>query len=207
MATKLIILTGFLIAFAAGLVTGMQGRTVATVQPPRLTGASQPSTRRINPPAYFIDQLKLTGDQREKWSQIWSDVARRGGREQEQRVHQLRQKRDADILALIPEKDRATYSKILTDFTDGVDALDREWRDAYDQAVQKTKEILTVGQRHDYETILNRNSWGDRGRGGRGPRGGGPGNRANLQRGPASAPDEQPRLSGSRATSRPMSEQ
>jgi len=207
MATKLIILTGFLIAFAAGVVTGMQNRSVAVSPPMRPPGASQPSTRRVNPPAYFIDQLKLTRDQREKWSQIWSDVATRGGREQEQRVHQLRQKRDADILALIPEKDRATYSKILTDFTDGVELLDREWRDAYDQAVQKTKEILTLGQRHDYETILNRNSWGDRGRGGRGPRGGGPGIRSNLQRGSTSAPDEQPRLGGRSATSRPMSEQ
>jgi hypothetical protein len=206
MATKLIILTGFLIAFAAGLVTGMQNRTVAEgPKPPR--AQTQPSTRRVNPPAYFIDQLKLTGDQREKWSQIWSDVARRGGREQEQRVRQLRQKRDADILALIPEKDHATYSKILTDFTDGVEALDHEWRDAYDQAVQKTKEILTTGQRHDYEVILNRNSWGDRGRGGRGPRGGGgPGNRANPQRGPSSVPDEQLRLGGSSAASRQASD-
>jgi len=201
MATKLIILTGFLIAFAAGLVTGMQNHTTAIAPPVHPPGASQPSTRRVNPPAYFIDQLKLTGDQREKWSQIWSDVARRGGREQEQRVHQLRQKRDADILALIPEKDRATYSKILTDFTEGVDALDREWRDAYDEAVRKTKDILSAGQRHDYETILNRNLWGDRGRGGRGPRGG-PGNRANLPRGQSSAPDEQPRPGGSIATSR-----
>jgi hypothetical protein len=209
MATKLIVMTGFLVAFAAGLVTGMQSRQVVRVQPapqsvtpPRTPGTSQ----RVRPPAFFIDQLHLTAAQSEKWQKIWSEVADRGGRGQQQRVNQLRQEREAKILALIPLADRVTYDKIQKDFSESVDALDKEWRDSYDEAVRKTKEILTDSQRRMYETILIRNQW-DRGRGGPGPRRGGSGGGRTRGQNPSDAPrnDQQPRQTETSATTRSAS--
>jgi len=188
MATKLIVMTGFLIAFAAGLVTGLQKRpNIIVNSKPQLS--TQPSTQRqIRPPAYFIEQLHLTRDQTAQWNKIWSEVADRGGRGQAERFMQLRQKRDNDIVALIPEASRSTYDKIQKDFSDTVEAMDKDWRDSYDEAVRKTKEILNDTQRRDYETILYRNQW-DRGRGGRGPRGGPGGRQTRESRGGNFIPD------------------
>jgi hypothetical protein len=207
MATKLIVMTGFLVAFAAGLVTGMQNRQVVRVTPPPVITTRPATSQRARPPAFFIDQLHLTPDQSAKWQKIWSDVADRGSRGQQARVNQLRQDRDAKIVALIPEGDRVTYNKIQKDFSDAVDALDKEWRESYDEAVRKTKEILTDSQRRMYETILIRNDW-DRGRGGPGPRRGGPGGGRSRGPNPSDAPriEQEPRQTETSATTRSDSE-
>src|SRR5215203_3004830 len=121
MATKLIVLTGFVIAFAAGLVTGLQHKPLpaATTENGRpLRSASTTQARQWRPPSFWVEQLTLSQPQLEKWNQIWSDVANRGGRGQEDRRRQLRQEMEKSILALIPEADRSTYTKVQADFTD-----------------------------------------------------------------------------------------
>lgn len=210
MATKLIVMTGFLIAFAAGIVTGMQGLTARPQEVRIIPPTAATTTRQTRPPGYFIEQLKLTPEQTQKWNKIWSELADRGGRGQQDRVGQLRQSRELKILALIPESSRGTYDQIQKEFTDGVDQIDKDFRDSYDDAVRKTKEILSDKQRTDYEAILKRNQW-DRGRGGRGSRGGGgpggPGGRQGRsgQNPSSDSRDEKTRQPGASATSQPDS--
>jgi hypothetical protein len=175
MTTKLIVIAGFIIAFAAGLMTGMQHRQAQVLVDPPTTNPRPAATMprgRANrgDPGIIIRELGLTPEQSRQMQEIWNDVASRGGPNQDEVRRKLRQQRDEQMLALVPEASRAQYEKVQTDFTDAMTRLDQEFRNAYDQAIEKTKKILNPEQLAIYEKILDRNQW-DRNR-----RRGGPGN-------------------------------
>src|SRR5688500_18620938 len=95
--TKLVVIIGFCVAFAAGLTVGLSRR--ANIEhPPRPAAAT---TRFIYRGGSFLaSELNLTKEQQEQLKQIWE--AARGGRDQhDNRRQQLRDKRDADIEALL----------------------------------------------------------------------------------------------------------
>ena len=194
--TRLTVVVGFVVAFIAGLMVGMERGT----EPPT---ATQPSSQQSRSPrGWWVGELNLTPEQQERMRQIWSDAARAGGREQEERRRQFRQERDTAIVALIRPEDAAKHEQILKDYTEKTTALDNEWRASYQNAVEKTKEILTPAQRDQYETILKRHPPG--------PGGGGP--RGEWDRGPRGDRDKGGRgrehgrpQDDDRATSRPAS--
>jgi hypothetical protein len=169
MTTKLIVIAGFIIAFAAGLMTGMQRRqtNVAVENPTPSTTRSTTFRSRNNrgDPGIVIRELGLTHEQSAQMRAIWSEVAMRGGPNQEEIRNKLRQQRDEQMLALVPEPDRAQYEKVQEDFRQNMAKLDQEFRNAYDQAVEKTKKILNPEQLAIYERILERNQGWDRNRG------------------------------------------
>jgi Spy/CpxP family protein refolding chaperone len=202
MTTKLIVIAGFIIAFAAGLMTGMQHRQTVTVVEPSTMPSTRPQFRGRNnrgDPGIVIRELGLTPEQSAKMREIWSEVAMRGGPNQEDARRKLRQQRDEQMLALVPEANRAQYEQVQTDFAENIAKLDQEFRSAYDQAIEKTKKILSPEQRMIYEKILERNQW-DRNRGGRG--GPGRGGRRDEDRDRSGKSQQTPRLEN-RATSQP----
>jgi len=77
----------------------------------------------------------------------------------------LRQQREQAIADLLTETQRAEYERILADYETSRAALDAERKQAFDQAVQRTKQILTPEQAAKYEALLQRRP--DRGRGDR----------------------------------------
>ena len=91
MTTKFIVMAGFLMSFAAGLVTGLE-RHQTTAAPARPT--TRQSDRRgassMAPQSFWIQQLTLTPEQQKKWTAIWSAVASRGGQAQDDHRRQLR---------------------------------------------------------------------------------------------------------------------
>jgi len=170
---KLVVTLGFLVAFAAGLVVGMEKSSSSTPL------AGKPTTQRSGGPRGMTAELKLSPEQQEQMKKIWSDVARRGRNEPQQpeRRQQLRQERDEAITALIRPEDKEKYDQIQKNYRDQLDAMDREMRDAFDKAVKLTDEILSPEQRIKYHEILSRHQPGSRDhRGERGGERGGPRN-------------------------------
>jgi hypothetical protein len=187
--TKLIVLAGFTVAFAAGLVTGyQQSPTQPTAQRSTAAGpatnpmARGPSTRggmRPPPPASILArELNLDSSQRTQLEAIWREVALKGSREMEQQRREIRQKREDAVAALLEAEAAEQYRQILMTYEEEMNSLNNQWWDAYRNGVDKTKAILNPTQVERFDQILRRNTWGpDRGpgrggRGGRGPGGG-----------------------------------
>jgi Spy/CpxP family protein refolding chaperone len=156
--SKLILIVGFLIAFAAGLVVGTESHHAT---PPSTT--TRPSHRGGS---WLTSELGLSPEQQEQMKQIWSPAAFTDPRKREERRRQLARERDEAIAALVRPEDKPAYEAVLTRYTEQVAALDREGRAAFQSAVEKTKQLLTPEQRVRYEQFLQRHQ-PDRG----GPRG------------------------------------
>jgi Spy/CpxP family protein refolding chaperone len=188
--TKLVVIVGFVISFAAGLMVGMQSRPASV---------AAPTTRPVRRGGgWLTSELTLTAQQQEAMNKIWSDTARSGRGEQDDRRRQLRHDRDEAIAALVRPEDKEKYDQAIKNFSEQMATIDREMRARFDEAVKKTKEILTPEQRTKYDEILARHQV-DRARGGdRGPDHGG--ERGGRDREPTT------RQGDAGATSRPLSQ-
>jgi Spy/CpxP family protein refolding chaperone len=142
---KLLLIIGFVMAFGAGLLIGPKLRQEA---------AAAPATRPARPGGWLTTELNLTPDQQEQMKKIWSETAHRGNREQEDRRRQFRKERDDAIAALISPGDKEKFDQVLKTYAEHNAAMDREWRNSYLAAVERTKQILTVEQRQKYEELL-----------------------------------------------------
>src|SRR5690348_1714870 len=111
MGTKLLILAGFLVAFAAGLVVGVQNRQIAALSRPGSAGSpAVPTTGSATRPAHhhggmLTEALGLSPDQQTQLNAIWSAIASQG-RERDEARRQSRKERDDAIVALIHSDDQ-----------------------------------------------------------------------------------------------------
>ena len=156
--TRIIVVVGFVIAFVAGAVVGLQLRTTpvqATVQP--VQGQR---------PSWLRTELNLTNEQNEQMKAIWENL-HNSGRSYEDRRHRLRDERDESIAALLAPSVMGDYDRILADYSNKLTALGQERDKAFQEAVEKTKKILTPDQRTKYEEFLKRREPDRGGRGGR----------------------------------------
>jgi Spy/CpxP family protein refolding chaperone len=159
--TRIIVIVGFLIAFGAGAVVGLQLRTT----PVRATEQPMQEQR----PSWLRSELNLTAEQNEQMKNIWEGL-HNSGRGYEDRRRRLRDERDEAIAALLAPSVMGDYDRILQDFSNKLTAMAQERDKAFAAAVEKTKTILTAEQRAKYEEFLKRR---EPDRGDRGPRGSG----------------------------------
>jgi len=160
--TRIIVIVGFLIAFGAGAVVGIQLRSPVVAQLP--APAPQPEQR-----SWLRTELNLTTEQNDKMKSIWEGL-HASGRGYEDRRRHLRDERDEAIAALLAPSVMGDYDRVLQEYTKKLDALAQERDKAFADAVEKTKAILTPEQRVKYEEFLKRR---EPDRGDRGPRGAG----------------------------------
>ncbi|HEX3357134.1 MAG TPA: Spy/CpxP family protein refolding chaperone [Tepidisphaeraceae bacterium] len=179
---KFIVTLGFLIAFSAGLVVGMEKHSIA----PAATPTTHPSSQHG-----MMADLNLTSQQRDQMKQIWSDVAKRGRGDQSDRRAEFRKERDEAVVALFSSADKLKYDAIQKAYQDKLAAIDAENKAAFQKAVDETMAILTPEQRTKYQEMLARHQVE---RGDRGPRDRDRGFRDSNRRG------------DDRATSQPRSE-
>ncbi len=153
--SKLILIACFCAALLAGVAAGVALRC-AFGPPPR--------------PPSLEEQLRLTEAQREQMRQIWSGVMRGPGPDRGRR-EELQKERDAAVAALLDENQKTKYEEVMKAFSDKIAALETEHRSAVEEAVKRTREILTPQQRAKYDELLKQRA------GPHGPRGrpGGPG--------------------------------
>jgi Spy/CpxP family protein refolding chaperone len=156
---KLVIILGFALSFAAGMVIGSYPALVHTAPAnPVPVAATAPVETRSR--GWLSAQLGLTAEQRQQLNRIWSDTAREGRGERDERRRQYRRERDEAIAELVPSARLAEYDEIINTYSERVAELERESRDAYVAAVERTKTILTPEQRTRYEELLQRHQWG-----------------------------------------------
>lgn len=152
--TRAIIVIGFLCAFAAGFALNLGWSS----HPPRDADRGNRPDRG----SWLAEQLDLTDEQQEQMKEIWSDTARRGNRQQWEQRRKLREERDQAIAALIDDENRPAYERILAEYEEKTDALHAQWRQSFEQAVERTKALLSDEQRRKYDEILDRQRWDNR---------------------------------------------
>jgi hypothetical protein len=169
---KLFLVLTFILVCAAGVGVGM-------IVDQRL----RPVTTRVDHhPHGPLDELKLTPEQSQKWGDIWSEVKKLRDQRFKDR-HDLSQKRDAEIVALLTPSQKSDYDKIQESYRASVKESEDSLQKAVQVAEDETRAMLTPEQLPIYEKI--RNHMGPPGRDGRG-RGGRNRNRSTTQ--PATQP-------------------
>jgi Spy/CpxP family protein refolding chaperone len=150
---KAILIVSFVVTFAAGAAVGM---LVARLD------------LRPHGPSWLEAELNLTSRQREQMHNIWSEVMGSVMRQRFEQGRALRQERDQAIAALMTDEQRPRYEAILNEYARKDGELSEQRKQAFDEAVRRTKEILTAEQAAKYEELMKRQP--DRGFGP--PRGG-----------------------------------
>jgi hypothetical protein len=146
---KLLIATLFLIALGTGIVVGMG-----------MSKAPKAEDRK----SWLAEELSLTADQSEKMKAIWSDISRPGQSSFERR-RQLGRERDDAVQALLTEEQKTAYTALLDKYNLQMAELNHEREQAFQAAVESTKDILTEQQRVKYDELLRRGFRGGRGDG------------------------------------------
>lgn len=152
--TRIIVISGFLIAFIAGAISG-----IAWTHHPR----GGPQNDRPSRESWIASELSLTTEQQSQMKDIWSDMNAGHGDWRGKR-DQLRRQRDDAIAALIPADDKPAFDAIQQKYRQQQDELDAEGRKRFEIAVEKTKKILTDEQLKKYEQLLARGPGTGRGR-------------------------------------------
>jgi len=178
---QIMVIFGFLIAFGAGAVVGIQIKHPSIVQ---ADVQKKPEER-----SWLRTELGLSAEQNNQMKAIW-DSLHSSGRSHEDRRHRLRDERDEAIAALIPPSGMGDYDKVLAVYSEKMNQLGQERDKEFAEAVAKTMKILTAEQQVKYQEFMKRrdpNRPGGPGMGGPPPGGfgGGPG-------GPMRRPDSRP---------------
>lgn len=132
--SKVILLASFLLTFAAGTSLGL------LISWPR----SQPSRR-----SRLWRELNLSEEQRNQMREIWSEVM--GSRRENRRA--LVWERDEAIVALLTDEQRPQYEQIVQEYKRKTDELSQERQRRIQEAVERTKQILTPEQAGKYEEL------------------------------------------------------
>ena len=156
---RLILVAGFVLAFAAGAVVGV------------LVGSDK-GDRAVRPPGpgpHLARELDLSPRQQAQMREIWAEVMGPApGQQSRQRWQELRRRRTERIEALLTDEQQQQYKQILADHDREMEAVRQERHQAVQRAVERTKAILTESQAKKYEAL--RKDWRRRpGRGSRGP--------------------------------------
>jgi Spy/CpxP family protein refolding chaperone len=199
--TKFVVILGFVIWFAAGLVTGLYLKRETNVVVTNPNPTTNKTDRRFpgpdRGPVGFLERfLDLNAEQKQQMAKIWSEVARRKPWEQEEKRRQFRKEKDDAIAALVRPEDYGKFDQILKTYADRLAALEQEERAAFAKAEEQTKAILRPEQREKYENFLKQHA-GDR----RGGPGGG-GRDGGRDRGPDKEHSRRP-AADTRPTTRP----
>jgi Spy/CpxP family protein refolding chaperone len=152
--TRIVLVVGFIVAFSAGLVSGLavRGREVQASSP---MATSRPVTAG-GPGGLLAAELGLTREQGEQMNRIWRENARTLRHQQDQRRTQARKERDEAIAVLIRPEDREKYDQVLRAHTERLAEIDRESRALFQSGFEESRKILTPEQQVKYEAFLKR---------------------------------------------------
>jgi Spy/CpxP family protein refolding chaperone len=159
---KLVVILGFAISFAAGLMVGFETHT----PPAEASAPHMPATTRGFGPGRSMlkDALNLTPEQQEKMKKIWAP--RQGDPRRE-----ARDERDAAMLALLSPEQKTQYDQIQKQYQDRINAMETDFREDFQRKVKETDEILSPEQSAKYHEFLNRHQPFEHGPRDRGDRG------------------------------------
>jgi len=147
--TRALVAVLFVVAFAAGLTSGLASR--------------QSDSPRAHRGGWLSSQLHLTAKQRQQMLAIWSKVSWGDRRKMMQERRQYQQQRDQAIQKLLSPKQRKQYDAILKSYHQKLASMAAKRHKRFEQAVAKTKAILTPQQRKLYEQAMAQHRGGRHG--------------------------------------------
>jgi len=131
------------LALSAGVVAGMLAS--------RMPG-SEPTAAPVDRTP-LVEELGLTPDQRDQMRQIWEGVRAKVHQTFED-AQQLQKQRDDTLVSLLTDEQKAKFQKISKDYAKRYDQLARTRELTFNQAVERTKALLSEQQKRKYEEIL-----------------------------------------------------
>jgi Spy/CpxP family protein refolding chaperone len=172
---KAILIIAFLVTFAAG---GAAGLLVAYLD------------HHPHGPSWLAAELNLTSEQKEQMNGIWSEVMGFAMRQRAEQSKSLRQERDQAVAGLLTAEQHPRYEAILEDYARKDAEMSEQRKQAFEEAIKRTKEILTHEQAVKYDELMKKQR--DRGFGP--PHGGhwGPPPQASPETRPESHPETTP---------------
>jgi Spy/CpxP family protein refolding chaperone len=193
--SQLIISLTFVGLFVAGGVS-------ALVVDRYVSDAVRPEPERRGPRSFVGDKLDLTPDQHEKMREIWSNLREQQSALMSEGRRAIQQQRDEQLRSVLTAGQQKQFDDINANYEARMAELRENSDKAFQNAVQRTREMLTPDQRAKYDEMLKERSREDRperrggdGRGGEGRGGDGRGGDGRGGPGvmhPTSAPGSMP---------------
>ena len=141
---KIVVVVGFLIAFGAGLVVGLQVR--------RPVPAAAPAAERW----WLTAELDLTPQQEQQAKAIWARIRQQHG-EMESRRRAIREQRDQAVKALLTDTQRAEYDAILESYAQQMSQMGQAHRQIWQDGMNSIRALLTESQQQKFDTM--REKW------------------------------------------------
>jgi Spy/CpxP family protein refolding chaperone len=158
--TKVLLVVAFVATLAAGIVVGL---------------SVSRARHRPHGPSWLAAELDLSDAQRQQMHEIWSETMSNAFRSRWEQRRAMAEARDQAILDLLTDEQRARYDAILEAYARKRKEMEQQREEAFKQAVERTKQILTPEQAAKYEELLKkRPKHGPGDRRGRGDRRGPP---------------------------------
>ncbi len=146
---KATLLFAFVLALGAGAVLGFAA--ARRVDPPAPTATKPAESQRGS---WLSDQLKLSPEQGDQIRAIWQKAMAEQGRANSERRRALERERDAALLSLLTTEQREEYDRLEKQYEAQIAELGRERDRLRQEAIEKTRQVLTEGQRKKYEELL-----------------------------------------------------
>ncbi|MEI7836308.1 MAG: Spy/CpxP family protein refolding chaperone [Planctomycetota bacterium] len=151
--SKILLIVCFTVTFAAGGAAGL------------LVGSIGKGKRGGHGHSWLMDQLDLSESQRGQMREIWSKAGEGSGKSYWDRRRALGEARDKAVGDMVSPEQKERFEAIMKDYADKLKELSDQRKKEYDQAVERTKQILTPEQGPKYDELMKRQR--ERGYGGR----------------------------------------
>jgi hypothetical protein len=136
-----------MLAVAAGVVMG-----VVIARLPSRNAAAAPPTQPADATG-LAAELNLTPGQSEEMKKIWEGV-REQLRDGFSKADGLQRRRDAEIVNLLTQEQRAEFEKLTRRYAKEYDQIQAIRRSAFDRGVAETRRLLNDEQRRRYDAVL-----------------------------------------------------
>jgi Spy/CpxP family protein refolding chaperone len=104
--------------------------------------------------SWLSDQLKLSPQQGDQIRAIWQKVMSEQGRANSERRRALEKERDGVVLGLLTTEQREEFDRLTRQYEAQLSDLGRERDRLRQEAIEKTRQVLTEEQRKKYEALL-----------------------------------------------------
>ena len=114
---------------------------------------------RPRPGEHFLErELKLTPEQAGKVQDIWKEALETSEAQQREQRQALRQQRDDALRQLMTGAQYLQYDEIMKKYSDGLAAIEAARHKVFEDAVARTRPVLTEPQRTKYDELMQRRS-------------------------------------------------
>ena len=135
---KILLGVSFVMVFCAGIAIGFWVRN---------------ADNQTDKPPWLAGELGLTSQQQQEMREIWRSVREKACEFPSQERRQLGEKRDAAVKELLPPDQVERYEEILETYAREKEELIHTWKAPFEEAMEKTKEILSEEQFLKFEEL------------------------------------------------------